>query len=647
AHLSWKLSPEALARGSARRPWLTVACWTAALAAAAVVVAGLLNQALTTEQNFTNNPESKRAELLLQERLRGPERVRETVIVRSPTLTVDQPAFREFVTQLYEAVTGLGPDIIAAGTSYYLTPDPSLVSMDRRATILPFVMAGTLDDADANIERVHEVIRAQNGQSGFQVLIAGAATIGKDFNRLAEQDLRTAELFSIPITLVVLLLVFGAVVAGLVPLLLAGISIVAALGATALIGLVFNFSFFVTNMITVMGLAVGIDYSLFILSRFREERERGRDKVEAIAAAGATASRAVLFSGLTVVFALLGLMIVPTNIFRSLAAGAILVVVVAVAASLTLLPAALSLLGDRINVLRVPVIGRRPQAAGGAGNLWGRLVRGVMRHPVLSVVASGGLLVAAALPSLGLDIGLAGVETMPDTLESKQAFLVLKNEFRAGLVAPAEIVVNADVNSPEVQEAVQRLRDRLTTDPAFGPSQLQANAQGNLAVITTALKSEATAEESLTAIRRLRADYIPAAFAGVNGEVLVTGPTAADIDFFDMTGNYTPIVFAFVLGLSFLLLTVVFRSLVVPLKAILMNLLSVGAAYGLMVIVFEKGIGAGFLGFQQVETIDAWIPLFLFAMLFGLSMDYHVFLLSRIRERFDETSDNSESVAFG
>src|SRR3990172_9051324 len=353
------LSTEPLARVSARRPWLVVGAWAAVFVISIALISGLLSDALTNEISFTSNPESKRAETLREERLRGPQKVNEVVIVRSADKTVDDPAFKAFAEGLYAGVAALGPDIVEQGASFYQTGDESLVSADRRTTILPLVMAGDETQADENIDDVLAVARGANGVDGFQVLVTGGASINKDFTEVSESDLQTGEAFGIPIALVVLVIVFGAITAALVPLVLGVFSIVVAVGLTALLGQGFEFSFFVTNVITMMGLAVGIDYSLFVVSRYREERSRGREELDAISTTGATASRAVFFSGMTVVFALLGMLIVPTTIFRSLAAGAIIVVIVSVLVSLTLLPALLGILGDKVNALRLPFTGRR------------------------------------------------------------------------------------------------------------------------------------------------------------------------------------------------------------------------------------------------------------------------------------------------
>ena len=643
-----RFSTEALARASARRPWLTIGAWFALLVVSGFLIMNLLGDALTTDADITTNPQSKQARKLIEDRLRGPQRVNEIVIVQSDSATVDDPAFRRVVEGLYQDITALGPGVVAGGTNFYQSGDQSLVSSDRHITILPFAMAGNFEDATDNIDRVLDVVRSPQAD-GFGVSIAGNASMGKDFEEAAQNDLQTGEAFGIPIALVILALVFGAVAASLIPVVLALLSIILAVAATAVLGQAFQLSFFVTNVITMIGLAVGIDYSLFIVSRYREERLRGLDKLEAIARAGSTASRTVLFSGVTVIIALLGMLIVPQTIFRSIAAGAVLVAVMAVAASLTLLPAVLSLLGDRVNWGRIPLV-QRGQARFDEqrpGGFWDRLARTVMRHPVAAFVASAGLLIAAAIPYFDINTGFSGVSTLPDSLPAKQAFLTLDREFSAGLVAPAQVVIDGQVNSPEVQQAVQRLDSILAGDSAFGSPVYEANAAGDLALVEVPVAGDPNSPQAERAVQRLRDDYVPRAFSGVPARALVGGFTAENLDGFDMLARYTPIVFAFVLGLSFVLLMVVFRSIVVPIKAVIMNLLSVGAAYGLLVLVTQEGVGAGLFGFQQVESIEAWLPIFLFAVLFGLSMDYHVFLLSRIRERYDQTRANTDAVVFG
>jgi RND superfamily putative drug exporter len=500
------------------------------------------------------------------------------------------------------------------------------------------------------VEPVFDTVAELNGEDGFFVAIVGQTSFQAESNELAVSDIEQGERYGVPMALVILLVLFGAVVAALIPLFLAILAIITALGMVAIIGQFFELVFFVTLMISMIGLAVGIDYSLIVVSRFREEVARGRSRLDAIEVTGATANRTVLFSGLTVVLALTGMLVMPVTIFQSLGAGAILAVISAVLLALTLLPAVLALMGGRVNSFRLPFLGRRLVRHGdqSSGGFWNTVTRVVMGHPLLSLLLAGGFMVAAALPAMDLNTGFNGVDVMPDRFQSKQAFLVLEEKFSFGVASPAEVVIDGDADLPEVAAAVEALRDRLAVDPDFiGFSTIEISPNRDLTVLSVPVVGESSSERTRAAVTRLREEIVPAAFAGVPAQASVGGATSSNIDFFDVTDTYMPIVFAFVLGLSFILLTVAFRSIVIPLKSIILNLLSVGAAYGLMVAVFQKGFLDSVLPFQQTPIIDAWIPLFLFTVLFGLSMDYHVFLLSRVREQYDITHDNAASVAAG
>jgi RND superfamily putative drug exporter len=396
---------------------------------------------------------------------------------------------------------------------------------------------------------------------------------------------------------------------------------------------------------------MGIDYSLFVVSRYREERAAGRDKVDAIVRSGSTATRSVVFSALAVILALGGLFLVPSTLFQSMALGAIVAVFTALLAALTLLPALLGAMGDRVNALRVPFL-HRTGATGRSSGFWDRVSSGVMRRPVISLIVAGGMLLLMASLYFSIDLGSAGVETLPASMASRQGFEALQDGFPGASIQPVEVTIAGDPASPAVTQGIERLRATLAGDPAFvGPGTTRTSPDGRLTVLSLVVLGEPNGGAAQAAVRILRSEYLPAAFTSTGliagTDVLTTGQTSFVIDYLDTINRATGWVFLFILGLSFALLLVVFRSVVVPLKAILMNLLSVGAAYGLMVAVFQKGWGADLLGLQRVDFVEAWVPLFLFAVLFGTSMDYHVFLLSRIRERFDQTGDNRESVAFG
>jgi putative drug exporter of the RND superfamily len=673
-----KLSPESLARASSRRPWRTLVIWLLVFLAAGASSSMLLSGVLTTDFDFTNNPEAKRAQAIIDDAFPGADQIRETWVLTSDSATIDDPAFASRVGEVLSQVNELGPKVVqAAPQSFPLSAeaqqDPTqaalgpIPSEDGKAVLFTVVLVGDQDEAGKHVEDF-ATIREDATSDGFHAFTLGQVTSAEDFKKVSDRDLRFGELIGIAVALIVLVIVFGAAVAGVTPLIMGIFAISVTVGLVALIGQIWKFSFFVPNLISMMGLAVGIDYSLFIVSRYREERAKGFDKLDAIGAAGATANRAVFFSGMVVVLAMVGMLIIPTTIFRGLAGGAIMVVLISVAASMTLLPAVIALLGDKLNagrIIRRKLAGTLP---GREGGFWDKQTRRVMGHPVWFLVGGAVFMLLLSTPYFfqghpsdsgrGIKTGLSGVSTLPDDNQTKQAFDALVAHFpKSGGESPAKIVVQADPSSPELQTALDELAQDLAPDNAFGsPAAPQVSPDGAVVEVDIPLAGPASdpqSEAAVDAIARLRDTYVPQSFEGSGLEPLVGGDTAFVKDFFDISSQYTPIIFIFVLGLSFLLLTVVFRSIVLPVKAILMNLLSVGAAYGAIVLVFQKGgpgIGksiADLFGFQQVDAIEAWLPLFLFSILFGLSMDYHVFLLTRIREEFDKTHDNTEAVAFG
>jgi uncharacterized membrane protein YdfJ with MMPL/SSD domain len=636
------LSTRTLASASARHPWPTIGAWVAVTVLAFFAIATLLGGSLTTEGDPTNNPESERADdvRLAAFPPDSENTVTDVLVISSEEHTVDSAHFEAFVRNFVEddAIPAL-----ATARTYLDGESASFVSEDGHATIVPLALFDD-DDTEALVEKV-EAVRAEGP---FTVSVTGDETLDRDFDLLSQEDLEEGELkFGLPAALIILLLVFGAVVAGLVPLLMAIVAIVVALGLTALVAQQFELSVFVINMLTGMGLALGVDYSLFVVSRYREERGRGRGELAAIEAAGATASRAVLFSGSVFVVAMFGMLLVPNSIMRSLAVGAILVGIVSVVAALTLLPAVLGLLGDKVGALRIPLVGRRSlEESNPEGRFWGAIVRRVLSRPVLSLALSAGLLVALALPVFRMDVGTSGVSELPDRFASKQGFLALERDFPDTTPDPAEIVVS-NASSADVPAAMAELRTNLAADPRFGAGEIERSDDGDVALLSVPVAGDASSTQATDAVRELREEIIPETFAGTDADVLVGGQSSEDIDYFDSVIDPAPFVIAFVLLLTFVLLTVVFRSVVVAGTAVVLNLLSVGAAYGLLVLVFQEGVGADLLGFQQTDTIEAWVPLFLFSVLFGLSMDYQVFLLSRIRERHLQTGDTTDAVTFG
>jgi uncharacterized membrane protein YdfJ with MMPL/SSD domain len=629
------VSIRALAVGSASHPWRTIAAWIATTVVAIFAIVSLLGDSLSSENLPTDNRQSERASNLIDQSFPAGSAASdaEMIVVRSDRYTVDSPQFRRVLNEVVGQVRD-NPEVASATRLR--------VSRDHHAALV-----AVRTDSDG-IEDVIDVVEGADAQSAFNAAITGDETRQVDFDQLSQDDLKSGELqFGLPAALIVLLLVFGAVVAGLIPLLMAMFSIVIALALVAVLAQAMELSVFVVNMLTGMGLALGIDYSLFVISRFREERGRGREKLDAIAASAMTANRAVVFSGTAFVIAMIGMLIVPNSIMRSLAIGAILVGIVSVAAAVTLLPALLGLLGDGVNRLRLPIVGRRSvEAANPEGRFWGAIVSAVVRRPGLSLVLSVALLLAAAAPIFGMTIGTSGVTALPDRFESRQGFVALEESFPGTTASPVEIVVDGGGTTLATQQALQRLRAELASDPRFEPGEIIRSRDG-VAVLAVAVQGDPVSEDAIAAVRELRSDIIPTAFASTDADVLVGGRTSENIDYIDSATDPAFIVIALVLGLTFVLLTAVFRSVVLAGTTVVLNLLSVGAAYGLIVLVFQHGVGAGLFGFQQADSVEAWVPLFLFSVLFGLSMDYQVFLLSRIKERYDEVGDTTKAVTFG
>jgi len=404
---------------------------------------------------------------------------------------------------------------------------------------------------------------------------------------------------------------------------------------------------FLAQVVLMMGMAVGVDYSLFIVSRYRIERKTGKSKNEAIAAASNTTGRAVFYAGITVLLSLAGLIFTGNELFVSMSIGIIIVVLVALIASLTLLPAMLAVLGNKVDALRLPIIGRDNENGGG---VWAALTNQVLAKPAAFAIVTTGLLVAAAIPALSLDLSFArGSDAFNDAVQGKVAMVLLEENFSAGLTSPAYVVVEAaDVSTPGIQASIDNMIGTLSQDDAFTPPfNVVTNEAGNLLYVEVPLAATVDEGEAEAATRFLRSDIVSQAFAGTGANTYVAGEAAESVDFTDQMVSSAPYVFGFVLGLAFLLLLVMFRSIVIPFKAIGLNLLSVGAAYGVLVMVFQWGWGISLLGSESTGVIEPWLPMFLFAILFGLSMDYHMLILSRIKESYDEGYSNEESVSRG
>ena len=629
----------ALPRFAFTRPRRTILAWVAGLALL-VLLGALAGGDLGTENQFTTQPESMQALQLLDDEW-GPrdqsDDYSELLVVESDSMTLNDPAFRAAVDGLVKALESNG----ATAMSWYQASAAgderaaALGAGDGSTTLIPYRPDGDIYEAD-------EAVREAAASAGVAVHFVSEDRFDDAIDEMTEHDLIRSEVFGLPAALLILLVVFGSLVAAGLPIVLSVVSIAGAVGLTLLLGRVTTMSVYALNMISMIGLAVGVDYSLFIVDRFREERRAGYPPVQAMERTAATSGRAVLFSGVTVAISLLGMLLLPTTLFRSLGAGAILVVLVALLATLTLLPALLAVSGSKLDW---PRRGRTSAKPGGAASS-DRLVRLVLRRPGISAAAAIAFLVLLALPAISMERGAAGIESMPPG-DLRDGYEILARDFAAGLTEPVEIVIEG-ANDTKTNAAIDALLASMADDPAFAMlTGRDWNEAGTLALVEVPLAIDGNTPAAYEAIERLRTDLVPTAFAGTGARVLVGGEVAEAADFDALVDRWTPRVFALVLGLSFVVLLLAFRSIVVPVKAILLNLLSVAAAYGAMVFVFQQGHGVGLFGFQQTPTIESWIPIFLFSILFGLSMDYHIFLLSRIKEVWDRTGDNDLAVAEG
>ena len=528
---------ERLAAASASRPRRAFAAWGMIVVASVVLVITSLH-GLTSNAHVVGSTPSSRAEALYAQTIGAADGQKPTdvVVVSSKTATVDQPAFRSLVAGL-DARLQTDPGITDLQTD--LNPGSPTVSADGHSALI-----GLRAATDTDIKPVVATVQTLNGPGGFSVSITGDHTVGNDFTSLSSSDLRHGEIdFGLPIAIVILMLVFGAVVAGLMPVLMALLSIVVGLGIATLVAQEFSLSVFIVNMMTGMGLALGIDYSLFVISRFREERGRGLDTQAAIRMTGATAGRAVLFSGTTFVIALLGLFLVPTNVLRSLAAGAVIVGVVSVAAALTLLPAMLSLLGDHLNSLRIPLVGRHLGHPGtGEARIWRAVIAKVMRRPLPSLVIAAGLMIVAATPVLGLHIGQSGVATLPNNLPSKQGYLALAQHFPDQNPYPVEIVTAG--GTPTDRTDLTRLEGVLAANPRFGPGTIQTAADGKTLALTVPIQGDVVSSRDVAAVVNLRRQLTPSAFDESGTKVYVGGKTADTADYFHAVSSPTPYVLA-------------------------------------------------------------------------------------------------------
>ncbi|HSC49826.1 MAG TPA: MMPL family transporter [Gaiellaceae bacterium] len=623
--------------------WKTaVSAWLAfcvvAIALGAVAGTKMLKQADTAAGG------TKKAEQLLRD-AGFQNQAGESVLVQSKSLTLRDSRFRATVADVAGAVTAL-PQVQRV-RSPLLARNAGQVSQDRHSALVQFEIRGDQDKADKKVQPVLDAVaRAQQRHPQLTVAEFGYASANHELSKTLSKDFQRAEYSSLPVTLAILLVAFGALVAAGLPVLLAFSGVLATIGLSSVASHAVAAGDATKSVILLIGMAVGVDYSLFYLRREREERMRGLSPLEALLKTARTSGHAVFVSGLTVLIAMAGMLFTGNAVFTSIAVGAMLMVAVALIGSLSILPALLGKLGHRVDKGRIPLLARR---SGAESRVWSFVLDRVLRRPALAAALSGGALLALAVPALTLHTQLPSFTDLPKSLPIVRTYESIQRAF-PGAQTPAKVVVSAhDVDAAPVRAGIAELkRQALASGQMFEPVSTEVNPAHTVETISISLQGDGSDGASVAALRTLRDRVIPATVGSVPGvEAAVTGETAGTHDFNQQMKSHAPLVFAFVLGLCFVLLLVTFRSLVIPIKAVLLNLLSVGAAYGLMVLVFQYSWAEGVLGFHSNGAITSWLPLFMFVILFGLSMDYHVFILSRIKELVDGGMPTEQAIATG
>jgi RND superfamily putative drug exporter len=617
----------------------------------ATVLGGSVGQR-TLDDAASGNGESKRGSMLI-DAADFPEQSGEQVLVQAKgDARADGPevraAVQDVVAQLerIDGVTEIESPLQAEHRD-------NTVSADGRSVVVNFTLPGDEEATEKAVAAPLAAVAAvQSAHPDVRVEQFGDASATKIANEKAAEEEGRGHMISLGLTLLILLVAFGALVAAGVPLLLAITSVVATTGLLGPASQLTELHDAVQQVIILVGLAVGVDYAMFYVRREMEERDKGRSADVALEVAAATSGRAVLISGFTVMAAMAGMFFAGNPVFVSFGVGSILVVGVAMLGSVTVLPAVLSYLSQKgwTEKGRVPWVAKRRHAAQGESRVWGAILDRVLKRPLVSVIVAGGILVALAVPALGMQFKDAGYDGYSrESMPVMKTYDRIQAAFPGGAV-PAQVVVEADdVTTPEVRAALQELHDQaIATGQLSEPSGIDVSPDKTVAVMSLAVNGSGTDDASNRSVEVLREDVVPATVGRLGGaEVAVTGITAGSKDFLDVMKSHLPLVFGFVLALAFVLLLVTFRSIVVPIKAIVLNLLSVGAAYGVLTLVFQEGHGEQLLDFQSAGGITPWLPLFLFVILFGLSMDYHVFILSRIREAVDRGMSTDQAVAHG
>ncbi|MEU6682162.1 MMPL family transporter [Streptomyces sp. NPDC046832] len=560
----------------------------------------------------------------------------ETVLIqaRGGDLKATDGEFRDAVEAVVRAVEGTGR--VSEVTSPY---DTKTISKDGRSALVQFDVRGEPDTAGERIEPVLKAVEGvQQDHEALRIEEIGGASMMKTFDDAFGDDFKKAEYSAVPVAFGILLIAFGALVAALLPVALAITAIMATMG---LMGVVSHFqpmSETANSVMLLVGMAVGVDYCLFYLRREREEREAGRDAQTALRIAAATSGRAIVVSGVTVCVAMAGMLFTGLAEFEAMGLASLMVVAVAMVGSVTVLPALLSLLGGRVEKGRIPFLRRRRRGGGSGGQdsrFWTAVLRRVLAKPVVAVVVAAGALLAITAPALGMKTQqLTLDQEFGDSLPIVQTYNRLNDAFPGGS-EPAEVIVKArDINAPEVKSALADFRDRaISSGASRGPVEIKLHDEQNVAFVYVPLIGGSDLDKAGASLDKLRDEVRPATLGKVDGvEAPITGQVAGSQDFNDQLAGAVVPVFAFVVVFAFALMLLSFRSLTIAVTSIVLNLLSVGAAYGILVAVFQHGWGASLVGAEGVGAIITWLPLFLFVILFGLSMDYHVFVVSRIRE---------------
>ncbi len=594
------------------------------------------------------NGESKRGDMIV-DAAGFPDQVGEQVLIQGRSAT--DPGVTAAVSDVVRRLDAI-PGITEIESPLDPATHANTVSKDGRSVVVNFTIPGTDEHAEQLVDKpLAAVAAAQKAHPGVRVEQFGDASATKEIAAQDAKDGKKSELISYGLMLIILLVAFGAFVAAGLPLVLGATAVAATIGLLGPLSQLYGLPADVAQLVVIIGLAVGVDYAMFYSRRMMEERDRGHSAADAVEIAAATSGRAVLISGLTVMVAMAGLLFAGNPIFVGFGIGTMLVVAVAVLGSMTFLPAMLSFLGEKnwLEKGRVPYVTKRRHQAKGESRVWGAILTRVLKRPLVSALIAGALLVALSIPALGIQFKEPGFDGYSRSQPVIQTYDRVQAAFPGGAVPALTVIKADDVTAAPVQAAIQDLHDEaLATGRLAEPSAVEISPDKTVAVVALSVQGSGTDAASEQSLATLRSEVVPATVGKLAGaEVAVTGMTAGSNDFIDAMTAHLPLVFAFVLGLTFILLLVTFRSIVVPIKAIVLNLLSVGSAYGVLVLVFQDGHGEGVLNFESVGGIAPWIPLFLFVILFGLSMDYHVLVLSRIREAVDRGMSNDDAVAHG